>query len=64
MELQDLLSVETKLSSKELKQISGGVSLSSSIVNAFSAAFKTVYGFGQEFGGATRRIVTRKTCKL
>ena len=61
---QDQQSVATKLSKKELLSIYGGASLSATIVNAFTNAFKTVYGFGQEFGGASRRIITKKTCQL
>lgn len=46
-----------------LKLIVGG-SLSGSIINYTAALFKTIYGFGQEFGGAIRRISTGKLCPL
>ena len=48
----------------ELLMIRGGASVSGTVVNAFTAAFKTLYGFGQDFGGSLRRIITKKLCSF
>lgn len=48
----------------ELLMIRGGASVSGTIVNAFTSAFKTLYGFGQDFGGSLRRIITKKLCSF
>ena len=64
MVMQDLKNVENRLKTEELKQISGGKSISGSIISALSNGFKTVYSFGQDFGGAIRRIIKRKLCSF
>lgn len=64
MGIQDQLDVDNKLSQKELLCIIGGASLSGTLVNAFTSAFKTLYGFGQNFGSSVRRIAKRKLCSL
>ena len=64
MDMQDHLNVEDRLSKKELLQIEGGRSISGTVINAFNSAFKTVYGFGQDFGGAIRRFVSRRLCSI
>ena len=64
MDMQDHLDVVDKLSKTELQNIAGGRSISGTIVNAFNTAFKTLYGFGQDFGGAMRRFKKRKLCQL
>lgn len=48
----------------ELLMIIGGASVSGTVVNAFTSAFKTLYGFGQDFGGSLRRIITKKLCSF
>ena len=48
----------------ELFNVVGGVSITGSIINAFSNALKTIYGFGQDFGGGLRRIITKNVCKF
>ena len=60
MAMQDHLNVVDKLSKNELQDIVGGRSISGTVINAFTSAFKTVYGFGQDFGGAMRRFRKRK----
>lgn len=46
---------------EELKSIVGG-SVTGTLINALNSLIKTIYSFGQNFGGAARRIVTNKTC--
>ena len=62
MDMQDRLDVVDKLSKHELQMIEGGRSISGTLINAFTSAFKTVYGFGQDFGGAIRRFRKRTLC--
>ena len=64
MDMQDHLDVVDKLSKDELQMIIGGRSISGTVINAFTSAFKTVYGFGQDFGGAIRRFRKRALCGL
>ena len=42
----------------------GGAKFSGTIINAFTSAFKTLYGIGQDFGSAIRRIRRKKLCSL
>ncbi len=62
--MQDHLDVEDRISINEMRQIVGGRSISGTVINAFSSAFRTVYSFGQDFGGSIRRIIKRKLCSL
>ena len=62
--MQDHLDVEDRISVSEMRQIVGGRSISGTVINAFSSAFRTVYSFGQDFGGSIRRIIKRKLCSL
>lgn len=64
MGMQDHLNVADRLSTNELKMVVGGRSLSGTIINAFTSAFKTVYSFGQDFGGAMRRFRKRQLCQF
>lgn len=65
MGIQDQLDVEkNKLSKKELLNVVGGSKISGTLINAFTAAFKTLYGFGQNFGSSVRRIARKKLCSL
>lgn len=64
MVIQDPLNVAGKLSKDEMLQVVGGVKISGTVVNAFTSAFKVLYGFGQDFGSALRRIVKKKLCSL
>ena len=64
MVMQDLKNVENRLSRKQLSEIYGGKSFTGSVINAVFNGFKTVYSFGQDFGGAVRRIVKRKLCSF
>ncbi|MGN0992976.1 MAG: hypothetical protein ACI4PE_03555 [Bacilli bacterium] len=64
MVIQDPLNVADKLSKDEMLQVVGGVKISGTVVNAFTSAFKVLYGFGQEFGSALRRIIKKRLCSL
>jgi hypothetical protein len=64
MVMQDLIDVDNNLTNRDLVLIVGGRSLSGPIINAFNNTCKTIYGFGQQFGGALRRIFTRNLCKF
>lgn len=63
MDMLDQLNV-VKMNKEELLEIIGGASISGTIVNAFTSAYKTLYGFGQNFGTAIRRIVKRNLCSF
>ena len=60
----DLIDADNSLNSRELVLIVGGRSFSGPIINAFNNTCKTIYGFGQQFGGALRRIITRNLCRF
>lgn len=64
MDMLDQLNVENKLTKSEMLEVVGGKSISGSIVNAFTSAFKVLYGFGQEFGSAVRRVRRKKLCSF
>lgn len=62
--MQDQFLVESKISTKELKNIYGGTSITPSIVNAFTSSIKTLYEIGQNFGSSIRRIIMKDLCNL
>lgn len=64
MDMLDQLNVENKLTKSEMLEVIGGRSISGTIVNAFTSAFKVLYGFGQEFGSAVRRVRRKKLCSF
>lgn len=64
MVMQDLQNAENKLKNKELLQVVGGRSISGTAINAFNSAFKTIYEFGQNFGGSMRRFIKRQLCSF
>ena len=48
----------------ELMVIVGGFNITGTIVNAVVSAGKFVYGLGQSFGSAIRRIGSKSLCKI
>ena len=64
MVIQDQLNVSSKLSNEEMLQVVGGAKISGTVINAFTSAFKVLYGFGQNFGSSLRRIIKKKLCSL
>lgn len=64
MVIQGQLNVASKLSNEEMLQVVGGAKISGTVINAFTSAFKVLYGFGQNFGSSLRRIIKKKLCSL
>ena len=64
MDMLDRQDAAVRLSRQDLMQVMGGRSVSGTLINAFNSAFKTIYGFGQDFGGAIRRLTSGKICPL
>ncbi len=65
MDMLDQLNAEkNSLNKTELQNVLGGAKISGTIVNAFTSAFKSVYGMGQNFGTAIRRIIKKKLCSF
>ena len=52
------------LAKDELKMISGGTAISSSVISAFTSSFKVIYEIGQNFGSSIRRIIMNDLCGL
>lgn len=53
-----------KVEDIELNKINGGGGLGATFLNYLGNAIKTVYGIGQDLGGAIRRIATGRSCPL
>lgn len=49
---------------QELVQIIGGVSISGTLINSFSAILKTISALGRNFGSSIRRISSNTLCPL
>ena len=64
MVMLDRQNAVDRLNKQELLNVVGGRSVSGTLVNAFTSAFKVIYGFGQDFGGAIRRFTSRNLCQL
>lgn len=65
MGTQDQLNVaKNRLTKDEMLSVVGGAKLSGTIINAFTNAYKTLYGFGQNFGSSLRRLIKKKLCSL
>lgn len=47
---------------KEMLNIKGGASLSSTIINSINKAVNTVYMIGQSIGSSIRRIISGNLC--
>lgn len=64
MDSLDQKNVMNKISNSELREIDGGISLTGSIINAFTSTIKTLYDFGRSLGNAFRRIKEDKLCEV
>jgi len=54
-----------RVEDKDLSQLNGGDSgIGTTFLTHLSTVFKTVYGIGQGFGGAIRRIATGNVCPV
>lgn len=53
-----------KLSINELKIITGGESITGSLINAITSGIKTVFDIGKSFGSSIRRLKEKKICEV
>lgn len=53
-----------EVTTENLTQIIGGVSISGTLINSFSTLLKTITSLGRNFGSALRRISTNNICPL
>lgn len=51
-----------KLSNQELIMISGGISLTGTLINSMSRAINALLEAGRSLGTAIRRIINRNLC--
>lgn len=63
MDTLDHKNVMTNLNREDLRKVDGG-SLTGSLVDAFTNAFKTVLDFGRSLGSAIRRLSEGNVCAL
>ena len=49
---------------KDLLQISGGVNVSGSIINAFAKGIDSILNLGRSLGTAIRRLYNGNLCKI
>ncbi len=66
MDIYDLNHVKNKmkLSNRELFEISGGFSLSGTLINSLSKAASYIYEFGRTIGSTIRYLKSGRTCKF
>ena len=64
MDLLDHKNVMNKLNRDELKSIDGGISISGTLINAFTSGMKTILDLGRSFGSAIRRLKENKLCEV
>lgn len=64
MDTLDQKNAMNNLSSKELKEIEGGTSITGTIINAFTSSMKTLFDFGRSLGNSIRRIKEDKLCTI
>ena len=53
-----------ELSSMELEAITGGVTLSGTLINSFATIIKVLVSIGHDLGSAIRRMSERQICPL
>ena len=53
-----------ELKQEQLKNIDGGASITSAMLNAISKAVNTLYELGRQTGSAIRRLVKNKYCSV
>ena len=56
--------VMNKIDNEELKNIDGGLSITSTILNSITSIFKVLMDAGREIGSSIRRIHEDKMCPL
>ena len=53
-----------EIETKELECIIGGLSISGSLITAFTKAITTVYDIGRSLGTALRRVASKGVCPV
>ncbi len=53
-----------ELTANELKFVTGGISLNSSIIKAFVNTFESILEAGRNFGSSIRRLFSNNLCPL
>lgn len=53
-----------KLSINELKIITGGESITGSLINAITSGIKAVFDIGKSLGSSIRRLKEKKLCEV
>lgn len=53
-----------EINNKELNLITGGVSISGSLINSFSSAIAKILEVGRSLGTAIRRVANKKVCAI
>jgi len=53
-----------QLNNEKMKQIDGGASITSAMINALSKAVNTLYELGRQTGSAIRRLVNNSYCPI
>lgn len=64
MDMLDQKNVIRKLNKNELKEIDGGLSITGTIINAFTESIKTIYDIGRSLGNSIRRLKEGKLCEI
>ena len=64
MDILGQKSVMNELSSKELSNISGGLSISGTLINSFIKGIDVVLEVGRSLGTAIRRSMEKNICPL
>ncbi len=52
------------INNQELNLISGGISVSGSLINSFSSAITKILEVGRSLGTAIRRVANKKICAI
>jgi hypothetical protein len=53
-----------KLNKNELRELYGGLSISGTIITAFTNGIKTIFEMGRSLGSSIRRLSERKLCEI
>lgn len=53
-----------KLTEKELKELIGGATITSAIINAFTNVIKVLLDAGRNIGSGVRRITSNNLCEI
>jgi len=56
--------IKMELNNEKMKQVEGGASITSAMINAISKAVNTLYELGKQTGSAIRRLVGNSYCPI